>query len=99
MFRVAPTIDRTSHVPSDFERRPLWLAEDASHELPNLPLEVGVVRRPRTRTPEAEVLRLELVRIMGTSVGMIERHYGALLDAAHESLLDRLEAVSGTSRA
>ena len=36
---------------------------------------------------------------MGTSVGMIERHYGALLDAAHESLLDRLEAVSGTSRA
>jgi hypothetical protein len=33
----------------------------------------------------------ELARIMGTSVGMIEAHYGALLDTAHESLLDRLE--------
>ena len=30
---------------------------------------------------------------MGTSVGMIERHYGALLDTAHESLLERLEAI------
>jgi hypothetical protein len=29
---------------------------------------------------------------MGTSVEMIERHYGALLDTAHESLLERLEA-------
>jgi len=28
----------------------------------------------------------------GKSVGMIEAHYGALLDTAHESLLDRLEA-------
>ena len=36
----------------------------------------------------------ELARIMGTSVGMIERHYGALLDSAHESMLERLEAVS-----
>ena len=33
----------------------------------------------------------ELARIMGTSVSMIETHYGALLDTAHESLLDRLE--------
>ena len=33
----------------------------------------------------------ELARIMGTSVGMIEAHYGALLDTAHESLLERLE--------
>jgi integrase len=37
----------------------------------------------------------ELARIMGTSVGMIEAHYGTLLDTAHESLLDRLDAVSG----
>ena len=35
----------------------------------------------------------ELARIMGTSVAMIESHYGALLDTAHESLLERLEAV------
>ena len=37
----------------------------------------------------------ELARIMGTSVGMIEAHYGALLDTAHESLLERLEAGIG----
>jgi hypothetical protein len=30
---------------------------------------------------------------MGTSVGMIEAHYGALLDTAHDSLLDRLEGT------
>jgi hypothetical protein len=41
----------------------------------------------------------ELARIMGTSVGMIEAHYGALLDTAHESLLERLDAVSGMNRA
>ena len=35
----------------------------------------------------------ELARIMGTSVSMIEAHYGALLDTAHESMLERLEAV------
>ena len=34
----------------------------------------------------------ELARIMGTSVSMVEAHYGALLDAAHGSLLERLEA-------
>jgi len=34
----------------------------------------------------------ELGRIMGTSVGMIERHYGALIDTARESLLECLEA-------
>jgi hypothetical protein len=34
----------------------------------------------------------ELARIMGTSVSMIEAHYGALIDTARESLLDRLES-------
>lgn len=34
----------------------------------------------------------ELARVMGTSVRMIELHYGALLDTAHASLLQRLEA-------
>lgn len=33
----------------------------------------------------------ELARVMGTSVRMIELHYGALLDTAHASLLQRLE--------
>ena len=35
----------------------------------------------------------ETARIAGTSVKMIEAHYGALLDSAHESVLKRLEAV------
>jgi hypothetical protein len=33
----------------------------------------------------------ELARIMGTSVSMIEAHYGALIDTARESILERLE--------
>jgi hypothetical protein len=37
----------------------------------------------------------ETARIAGTSVKMIELHYGALLDTAHESMLDRLDAASG----
>jgi hypothetical protein len=36
----------------------------------------------------------ELARIMGTSVGMIEAHYGALIDTARDSLLERLELMS-----
>ena len=35
----------------------------------------------------------ELAWIMGTSVSMIEAHYGALIDTARESLLERLDAV------
>ena len=33
-----------------------------------------------------------LARIMGTSVGMIERHYGTLLDGAMESITGRLDS-------
>ena len=43
----------------------------------------------------------ELARLMGTSVGMIEAHYGALLDTAHDTLLGRLEtfgALEGHER-
>ena len=36
----------------------------------------------------------ELARILGTSVGMIEAHYGALIDTARASLLERLEAYA-----
>ena len=35
----------------------------------------------------------ELARIMGTSVRMIERHYGALLDGAHAGIAGRLDAL------
>jgi hypothetical protein len=34
----------------------------------------------------------ELARIMGTSVLMIERHYGALLDGARAAIAGRLDA-------
>ena len=33
----------------------------------------------------------ELARIMGTSVKMIEAHYGTLIDTAHDAILSRLE--------
>ena len=36
----------------------------------------------------------ETARVAGTSVKMKEAHYGALLDTAHESLLDRLERAT-----
>jgi hypothetical protein len=41
----------------------------------------------------AGITLFELARIMGTSVKMIEQHYGTLIDTAHESLLERLEAL------
>jgi len=43
----------------------------------------------------AGITVFELARFMGTSVKMLERHYGKLLDTAHESLLERLEASHG----
>jgi integrase len=36
----------------------------------------------------------ETARVAGTSVKMIEAHYGALLDTAHESMLKRLEVAT-----
>jgi hypothetical protein len=37
----------------------------------------------------------ELAKVMGTSVRMIERHYGALLDGAHAGITIRLDALEG----
>jgi hypothetical protein len=34
-------------------------------------------------------------RITGTSVGMIDAHYGALIDTAHDAILSRLDAATG----
>jgi hypothetical protein len=36
---------------------------------------------------------VELARVMGTSVRMIERHYWALLDGAHTVIASRLDAL------
>jgi len=35
----------------------------------------------------------ELAKVMGTSVLMIERHYGALLDGAHAGIAGRVDAL------
>ena len=42
----------------------------------------------------AGITTFELARIMGTSVKMIEQHYGALINTAHDAILSRLEAIS-----
>ena len=41
----------------------------------------------------AGITTFELARTMGTSVGMIEANYGALIDTAHDAILSRLEAI------
>ena len=41
----------------------------------------------------AGVSMFELARIMGTSVRMIERHYGTLLDGAGAGIAGRLDAL------
>jgi integrase len=43
----------------------------------------------------AGVSVFELARIAGTSVHMIERHYGALLDGAGASIAGKLDALDG----
>lgn len=42
----------------------------------------------------AGITTFELARIMGTSVAMIEAHYGALMDTAHDAILARLDALA-----
>jgi hypothetical protein len=39
---------------------------------------------------------LSSARVMGTSVRMIERHYGALIDGAHAAITGRLEVLEQT---
>lgn len=41
----------------------------------------------------AGVTVFELARVMGTSVEMIEHHYGALIDGAHAGIVGRLDAI------
>lgn len=41
----------------------------------------------------AGVTVFELAKIMGTSIAMIERHYGALLDGAGAGIAGRLDAL------
>jgi integrase len=46
-----------------------------------------------SRALAADVAPFELARIMGTSVRMIELHYGALIAGAAESIAARLDAL------
>jgi integrase len=41
----------------------------------------------------AGVTVFELARVMGTSVRMIERHYGTLIDGAHAGITSRLDSL------
>jgi integrase len=41
----------------------------------------------------AGVTVFELAKVMGTSVAMIERHYGALIGGAHAGIAGRLDAL------
>jgi hypothetical protein len=41
----------------------------------------------------AGVTVFELARVMGTSVRMIEKHYGTLIDGAHAGIARRLDAI------
>jgi hypothetical protein len=47
----------------------------------------------------AGVTVFELARVMGTSVWMIEKQYGTLLDGAHEAIAGRLEVLEAAQRA
>jgi hypothetical protein len=65
-------------------------------------IEASAVRRPAriydlrstfaSDALAAGVSVFELARIMGTSIEMIERHYGTLLDGAGEGIASRLAA-------
>lgn len=46
----------------------------------------------------AGVTVFELARVMGTSVRMIERHYGTLVDGAHAGIAARLDALDAGGR-
>jgi hypothetical protein len=48
--------------------------------------------RQPSRALAAGITVFELAKVMGTSVRMIERHYGALLDGAHNVIAHRLDA-------
>jgi integrase len=47
----------------------------------------------------AGVTVFELARVMGSSVRMIERHYGALLDGAHDGIAGRLDSLEAVEQA
>jgi hypothetical protein len=72
-----------------------WRTSSGSTRARALPLRARRARRRRDASnalAAAGVTVFELARVMGTSVAMIERHYGALLDGAHNVIASRLDA-------
>jgi hypothetical protein len=47
----------------------------------------------------AGVTVFELAKVMGTSVAMIERHYGTLIGGAHAGIAGRLDALEASLEA
>ncbi len=81
--------------PFDFEnfRRRDWHAAIESAGIAR-PARIYDLRSTFISTALARGLTVfETARIAGTSTRMIELHYGALLDTAHDSLLERLEGL------
>ena len=71
-------------------------------------IEAGGIRKPTriydlrstftSRALAARVQVFELAKVMGTSVRMIERHYGTLLDGVGASIASRLNAYDAEER-
>jgi hypothetical protein len=54
---------------------------------------------PPSNALAANVTVFELAKIMGTSVRMIEKHYGALIGGAHAGIVGRLDALEAQQAA
>jgi integrase len=98
---VAPRLDTTLLYPApeggplnlDNFRRREWspAVEAAGVETPATPYDMRDTFASNALA--AGVTVFELAKIMGTSVRMIERHYGALIDGAHAGITSRLDAL------
>jgi hypothetical protein len=73
----------------------MWPARSTKSRTTSVDEVVVAKSRPRYASEgpvAAGVTVFELARVMGTSVRMIERPYGALLDGAHNVIAGRLDA-------
>jgi integrase len=76
----------------NFRRREWTLAVDAAGvEKPATPYDMRDAFASNALAAGLTVF--ELAKVMGTSVRMIERHYGALIDGAHAGITSRLDAL------
>jgi integrase len=97
---LTPRLDTTLLFPAP-EGGPLNLDNFRNREW-SLAVEAAGVQTPATpydlrdtfasNALAAGVTVFELAKVMGTSVRMIEKHYGALLDGAHNVIANRLDA-------